>query len=499
MATLKFGSQGTDVTTLQSNLQKLGFYAGKSDGAFGVQTELSVKDFQHRGVDSSGNKLKPDGEVGPNTDGAIRAALSVSPPIPFSSFAKFKKTQDDMFDKDEADSEHFSFLDRGIDEVKKGDIPSSPNRKFAESPYKSEIPNYPASLLVKPDSTSLLPHPNLSGKFAPYPALGIKPNFDNSLDFLSEDIQQACLCIGSFDASSNFKARWLERNGLNNVQFWSATKYLQVLNVVCQANQKDSTVNIADCNIKGNVKDDEGKNLLINEKFEDLLVDMVSYRKGVDRSNAIAKTFKNFRNKKFGTDDQPVLEKWVSKVTGNDSLLFHGGYGASLYIPEPTLIVRSSGSTLVAFDDLGEGSNRISAYDLVRAITMLGWHNHLSPTSQLPAAQWHSLSSVIQCMGTDTARYVDVALHELGLESVIKSPVIISKLGFGTIGNITIDALTYAAFVQFIDTRTTPNKLRTFSFALRIPTTAADAPRHDAKMASEVTEIVRRVVNEELV
>jgi hypothetical protein len=143
----------------------------------------------------------------------------------------------------------------------------------------------------------------------------------------------------------------------------------------------------------------------------------------------------------------------------------------------------------------------MSAYDLVRLISMLGWHNYLPRTGnvQLPSAQWHSLSSVVKGMGTDPARYVDVAIEALGLQSSIKSPVIISKLGFGAdTGDILIDAMTYAAFVQFIDTNASPAKLRTFAMALRVPTTGGSASKHDAKMAAEVTEIIRRVVTEEL-
>jgi hypothetical protein len=128
---------------------------------------------------------------------------------------------------------------------------------------------------------------------------------------------------------------------------------------------------------------------------------------------------------------------------------------------------------------------------------MLGWHNLLAPASKLPGAQWHSLASVIKGLGTDCARYLDVALQELGLDQVIQSPAIISKLGFGTTGHGQ-DALTYVALMSCIDPRPMPRTLRTFAFALRIPTSVPRASSHDAKMASEVTELVRRVFSDAL-
>jgi len=122
MAELKEGSKGTDVTKLQGDLKKLGFYAGLLDGLFGPGTKGAVEDFQARY-----GGLKVDGIVGSNTSNAIQVALSSTPPTPFSFFAKFKQIQDDMFASGAADALHFAFLDRGIDEVTSGKVQLKPS------------------------------------------------------------------------------------------------------------------------------------------------------------------------------------------------------------------------------------------------------------------------------------------------------------------------------------------------------------------------------------
>ena len=343
-----------------------------------------------------------------------------------------------------------------------------------------------------PDGSTLV-CPPVSLRAKAYPAVGELPSFaaDNqqtdTLPFLSDDIQQACLCIGGCDTGqSAWKASWYGRQAMSNEQYWSATKYLQVLDVVCQANRKDPQIHISDCRIHSQANLQKPTDL----SFDELLVDMVSYRKGVPQSNAIALMFKWLSN-----PGEPNVQEWISNLTGNDDLQFLGKYGSDPFFADPELYADSG--PLVRSTYPGTSGNYVSAYDLVRAITMLGWHNLLAPASKLPGAQWHSLASVIKGLGTDCARYLDVALQELGLDQVIQSPVIISKLGFGTTGNGE-DALTYVALMSCIDPRPVPRKLRTFAFALRIPTTVPRATSHDAKMASEVTELVRRVFSDAL-
>lgn len=59
--TLKRGSTGTDVKTLQTKLIELGFLTGKADGVFGRKTSAAVMAFQ------KANKLKADGVAGTKT------------------------------------------------------------------------------------------------------------------------------------------------------------------------------------------------------------------------------------------------------------------------------------------------------------------------------------------------------------------------------------------------------------------------------------------------
>lgn len=61
MNTIKNGSKGSDVTTLQTKLNAKGNYGLTVDGNFGPKTENAVKDFQQK------NGLTIDGIVGPKT------------------------------------------------------------------------------------------------------------------------------------------------------------------------------------------------------------------------------------------------------------------------------------------------------------------------------------------------------------------------------------------------------------------------------------------------
>lgn len=61
MTTVKQGSKGSDVATLQTKLNELDNYGLVADGTFGAKTETAVKDFQKK------NGLTVDGIVGPKT------------------------------------------------------------------------------------------------------------------------------------------------------------------------------------------------------------------------------------------------------------------------------------------------------------------------------------------------------------------------------------------------------------------------------------------------
>lgn len=67
---LRRGSRGDLVTTLQKRLKTWGYYTGNVDGVFGSQTEQAVKYFQRK------NGLAVDGIVGPATAKAVGISLT---------------------------------------------------------------------------------------------------------------------------------------------------------------------------------------------------------------------------------------------------------------------------------------------------------------------------------------------------------------------------------------------------------------------------------------
>ncbi len=156
----------------------------------------------------------------------------------------------------------------------------------------------------------------------------------------------------------------------------------------------------------------------------------------------------------------------------------------------------------------GWACNQLSAYDLTRTISMVGWHNYLPQKSRLSWVSWPSLESAIFALGRDPARLTDLAIQQLGLESVLDSVVILSKLGNGATGLRERTEAVYVALVELaVSNRLKseqPPEMITFSMALR--GARASEPREldrevvelDARMATEVTEILWRAVKGEL-
>ena len=69
-ASLKVGSRGDSVRTLQSKLKRWGYYSGSVDGIFGAQTEAAVKALQKYG------ELTVDGIYGPKTHAELMALVA---------------------------------------------------------------------------------------------------------------------------------------------------------------------------------------------------------------------------------------------------------------------------------------------------------------------------------------------------------------------------------------------------------------------------------------
>lgn len=363
------------------------------------------------------------------------------------------------------------------------------------SPYKEQIKNYPHRLRLRPNGKTLVDKIIADSTFHPYPAIGQLPDIDEQgLDFLHQDIKEACICIGSFSAG-NFQVKWLGRNTLHNSEFLSASKLIPLIYTTTLLNQKLPFANISDYHIQGL----DQEKIFRDITFTDLASDLITYQVKLATSNSLGAMFKRFA-------PQIQLESWLKSITGNSYLVFRGRYGEKPFINFPNLAEPETSKVILSADtdDSGWACNVLSAYDLTRIISMLGWHNYLPKNSRFPFAQKPSLDSIIKIMGTDPARLTDLAIKVLGLENVLDSVVIISKLGNGASISRERTEAVYVALVQFIDRRPQasgkPAKWLTFSMALR--GAIALAPRNldrevvelDARMATEVTKIINRLV-----
>ncbi len=465
------------ILEIQQKLNEFGLYPGGRllDGRYGERTEKGLKKFAQVNNLGSINNQQIDSQfanklltVDP-TDFRLETARDRA-----SVFQEFLDNQTNGL-----------FLERGIE----------------KSPFKNDVISYPDRLKEKPDGievTSLgdsLTLPNgATVNFSPYPNRGIQPtNFDEQgLNFLHEDIKEACACIGSF-VNGEIRSHWLGKNAKNNGEFWSATKLFAILNVVDQANSVFSSVDIDNCVIRAS-----GSNN--GFAFNEIVVAIENYKNKPASSNSLAATLK-----RFSTFEQ--LNQWLKDITGNTTLDYRGQWGEAPFYSSPELFDTNSRKVILKAAPLTtKAGNSVSAYDLTRVISMLGWHHHLPQTARLPGAQWHSLESVVRGAGEDIGRYVDAAIERLGLQRIIKSPVIISKSGWGRSSIRDRYEIPYVAFIQFIDRRPQRNgqlaKLRTLSLALRAAKDLNNSVKEeqvlDARIAAEITEILRRIVTEEL-
>ncbi len=456
----------------QRQLAELGFLAGPITAAENRDFSLATRDFQRRA------RLRPDGIIGVRTRAALSAALARPGPAPTSFYRQLRRQGEELQAQGLASDDHLPLLDRGL----------------AGSPFEASVPAYARHLEQVPQG--LVPYPAPSPGFGSYPPRGQAPAILSGqeglggLEFLSEEVAQACVAIGSFGANQPLRVRWYGRQADSvNVQFWSATKIAAALHVLCQANRRSPMTPIGDCRIGPNVFGDSP-----GEYFGDLFRQMVSYEKDAQspgHSNALGALFKTLVN-----PGEENVQQWLRQLTANPSLVLMGRYGTPSYIQNGALF--GPPGVLVGNRELPRTRNLVSAADLVRLLTLVGWHRQLGPDQRLAGAQWTSLRTVVEGLGHDTARYIDAALENLGLVDAVTSPVILSKLGYGAeTADPEIDALTYAAFAQFSDRRSGPPRQRSFVLALRIPTAPGAGVRHDARMAAEVTEIVRRVFAEE--
>jgi hypothetical protein len=368
-----------------------------------------------------------------------------------------------------ASAERLAFLDQGID----------------RSPFQTELKNYFSYLKQQPM------------RFRPYPHLGQLPIIHpEGLSFLHEEIQEACICLGSWH-EGRIEGLWLARNALNNTQFWSATKLIPVLNTISQIDSQQFQT----ANHHWVFRDPENEEIQL--PFCQTVEDIVTYQKTLGSSNALAAMFKRF-------ETRSELERWLKTITGNWELEFQGDYGEVPYIQYPEVYDLLNHQVLLqAAPETPRGENLVSAYDLTRIISMIGWHNHLIPECRFPGITEKNLQCIITALGQDPARFIDAAFKILGLENIIQSPVILSKLGHGPSSLRNTIETTYMAFVQFVDplpkSEGKSAKLRSLALTLRgaipirdLENFDQESIRLDARIAAEITEIIRRIITEEI-
>ena len=505
MAVIEVKLFGEELTQAQISLQRLGLYDGEVDGLYGRLTETAFDQFA--------NALSLDTILDGNSQAITNNLLQIPAVVRHLQqvtgdgdrlFQKFMNAQRIFVNMGQADENHLGFLDRGFKGCIAGSINSLPSRHFVPSPFVNHIQSYPDRLASLPDGVNVVSYGEvamLAGsqvrvRFRPYPRLGEIPNIENiGLEFLDSHIQEACICIGSV-VNGQMLTRWIGRNPLRNVQFWSSTKILPLLYTICKANKVNPNQAIASCIIA------DSQNTRSYRTFAAMAQRICDYDEADSMSsNALAAMFKQ-----FGTPLE--LQNWLQGITGNQDLTFQGRYGEKPFIEKP-LLLDSVGNPIFEFSkEPHRGDNLISAYDLTRIISQISWHRHIPPSDRLPAAQWHSLSTLITSMGQDTARYVDTAIAALGLQYFIGDPVVISKMGFGYSDQRKCTELTYTACIQFVDrlaqTHDQPlPKLRSVNMTLRAVLDLKNPDREaleiDVIMAATVAEILRRIVTEELI
>jgi hypothetical protein len=428
-----------------------------------------------------------------NTNSAPMSDLTTSQKQEYTTASNFQDKLEQAKNKDKVFEQ---FLKVGINAGSNAEKLALLYRGVENSPYLEDINNYPERLKQQQNPEELI--------FKPYPKVGELPQIDRQgLEFIHSDIKEACICIGRL-SEGKIKTHWLGRNALNKNQFWSGTKIISLLNIVSQANAKFPQASLENCVIRDPAKRQKDTPLL------EIASDIISYQNRIASSNSLAAMCKRF-------ETWEGLENWVKKVTGNQDLVFRGRYGEDPFINQPELFdLKTRKVLLSAAPETTRGDNLVTAYDLLRLISMLGWHHQLPPEARFPGAQWHSLGAIIKAMGKDACRYTDNAIETLGLKNFITSPVIISKLGDGYSDSRKSTEIVYLALVQFILELPKPGRQPAEVITLGLTLRGAkplqetnpnaieqaknrDAVELDARMATEVTEILRRVVTQELV
>ena len=210
------------VTEIQLNLKSLGLYPGGKliDGDYGPMTEGAIKQFC-QAVDLPLLRF----------DKNFALKLLITKQLPF--ILQTANNQESIFNKLLATARKTR--------LSGDDVAAFLHRDIKNSIYITQIKEYSSCLAAKDETQSI------NSTYNNYPQRGTIPNIENqSLNFLNSEITEACVCLGQFD-KEKIKTRWLGKNALTKNQFWSATKIIPILNVVCEANSKLNKLDIENC------------------------------------------------------------------------------------------------------------------------------------------------------------------------------------------------------------------------------------------------------------
>jgi hypothetical protein len=310
------------------------------------------------------------------------------------------------------------------------------------------------------------PHRQLPSDAQLYPPLQIIPPIDEEkLAFLSPDITEACLCLGRFYGDELY-CQWWGRNALIPVQMWSTTKIIPMLAVLIFADRQAPSSSYLNWRI-GNYS---------IGKIYDRIMDYADHE--LMTSNALAGMLKQF----FSPQE---MSAWLMQITGNTNVEFTGLYGEEPFIAQPTLVDAVNNNCLLFpstnSHQIGRGQNLVSAYDLTRLMSLIGWHFHLPPSAQLPLTNSENLRLLTNSLSRDNGRYLD------RLRSKFMDGLVLSKMGFGYSEQRKRTEIAYTCYLKV-------NELSSLCIGLRGNSSDPDlnlaACAIDARMATVLHQII---------
>ncbi len=372
------------------------------------------------------------------------------------------------------------FLAQSRREGSKGDHLSFLDRGLSSSPFKANAPRVAALFNKRPDGVTLTS--GVAAGATVFPARGARVTDTGPLPFLGATTTQASVAVLT-EENGAMKARWYGRDQDTNAPFWSAAKSANALGLIAKLNTVAPTLKVGELSIREAGQPGTAINL------KALFQDITSYDAGVPRSNAGA----GLLGRMLGNAGR---DAFVRANTGH-AVTLNGNFGGGTIFRRPEVVTADGRVVLSSPQNPGApGRNRIAASDLTRLHAQAAFHTRLDPTQRLQGAQSHGLEAWVGAMAEDSARYADAALQALGLTTAAADVAISSKLGFGYNETTGRYEAAYSGVLQFSDTRQTPPKQRSMAFTLRGE--HKDPVVLDASLAADMTELVRRLANDQL-